>query len=182
MLSPTTSRMLMMRPVAFVRAELAMIGMIDRNQGIDALVACCLELVELQLALECGKHADTGALQADCWLLQVDEFNARNCPQDFNGGFHDAGYAGMAVQCDAHFDPSPQVRLQLSEPAVEEPNEWRHLEWPRAILLLDRRQGQFRKLDIAAWTPGDYLAGLGARQLFHRARAHAPGHFDVARA
>src|SRR5258707_13424517 len=51
-----------------------------------------------------------------------------------------------------------------------------------AILLLDRRQGQFCKLDIAARAPGDDLTGLGARQLLHRARAHAPGHLDVARA
>ncbi len=68
-----------------------MIGMIDRNQGIDARVACCLELVKLQLALERREHADTGALEADCRLLQVDELNAGNCPQDFSGGFHDAG-------------------------------------------------------------------------------------------
>src|SRR5258706_7893432 len=170
------------RSVAFVRAELAMIGMIDRNQSIDGRVACCLELVKLQLALERGKHADTGALQADCRLLQVDEFNARNCPQDFSGGFHHAGYAGMSVQRDPHFDPSLQVRLQLSEPAVEEPDEWRHLERSRAKLSLDRRQCQFCKLDVAARAPGDYLTGLGARQLFHRARAHAPGHLDVARA
>src|SRR5258708_40067518 len=63
------------RPVAFVRAQLAMIGMIDRNQGIDAGVARRLELVKLQLALERGQYADIDALQADRRLLEVDGFN-----------------------------------------------------------------------------------------------------------
>src|SRR5260370_42376230 len=88
----------------------------------------------------------------------------------------------MSMQCDPHFDASPQVRLQLNEPAVEEPDEWRHLERSRATLSLDRRQCQFCKLDVAARAPGDYLTGLGARQLLDRARAQAPRHLDVARA
>src|SRR5215207_7289641 len=96
-------------PVAFVSAQFAMIGMIDRNQCIDARVARRLEFVKLQLAFERGKHADIDALQADCRLLQVDEFNAGDCPQDFSSGFHDACYAGMSVQRDPHFNPSPQV-------------------------------------------------------------------------
>ena len=70
-------------PVALVRAQLAMIGMIDRNQRIDTRVARRLELVELQLALERGKYADIDALQADRRLLQVDEFNAGDRPQGF---------------------------------------------------------------------------------------------------
>src|SRR5262245_63981841 len=57
------------RPVALVRAQLAMIGMIDRDEGVDARVARGMKLVELQLAFEGGKHAEVDALQADRRLL-----------------------------------------------------------------------------------------------------------------
>src|SRR5450631_2558663 len=127
------------RPVALMRAQFAMLGVIDRNQRIDASVAR-LELAQLQLALERRKDAEAEALQSDRRLLQVDELKAGDCPQDFSGGFHRAGYAGMLVQRYPHFDPSLQVRYQLSQPAVEEPHERRHLERPRAALSLDRRQ------------------------------------------
>jgi len=50
------------RPVALVRAQLAMIGMIDRDESVDACVARGLKFIELQLALEGGKHAEIDAL------------------------------------------------------------------------------------------------------------------------
>ena len=56
-------------PVALVRAQLAMIGMIDRDECVDACVARGVKLVELQLALEDGKHTEINALQADRRLL-----------------------------------------------------------------------------------------------------------------
>src|SRR6266851_7259096 len=131
-----------------------MFGVIDRNQRIDARIACRLKLAQLQLALELRKDAETEALQANRRLLQVDELDAGDCLQDFSGGFHRAGYAGMLVQRYAHFDPSLQVRLQLGKPAVEEPHERRHLERPRAALSLDRRQRQFGELNVATRAPG----------------------------
>jgi hypothetical protein len=41
------------------------------------------------------------------------------------------------VQRDPHFDPSLQLRFQLSEPTLEEPHERQHLERPRAALSFD---------------------------------------------
>jgi len=49
-------------PVAFVSAQLSMIGMIDGDQRVDARVGRCLKFVELELALEGGKHAEIDAL------------------------------------------------------------------------------------------------------------------------
>jgi hypothetical protein len=45
------------RPVALVRAQFAMVGMIDGDQRIDAGIRRGLKLAPLQLALEGGKHA-----------------------------------------------------------------------------------------------------------------------------
>jgi hypothetical protein len=84
--------------------------MINRNQRIDTRIAGRLELAELQLTPEGRKYAEIDALQAHRRLLQVDEFNAGDCPEDFSGGFYDACYARMSVQRDPHFDPSLQVR------------------------------------------------------------------------
>jgi len=50
------------RPVAFVRAEFAMIGMINGDQRINARVRRGLKLVELQFALERRKDPDSDAL------------------------------------------------------------------------------------------------------------------------
>ena len=94
-----------------MRAKFAMIGMINGNQRVDTRFAGRLELRELQLALERGKYSDIDALQAHRRLFQVDEFNAGNYPQNFNGGFDDACHTGMSVKCDPHFDPVLQVRL-----------------------------------------------------------------------
>src|SRR4029078_5244989 len=57
------------RPVALVRAQFAMIGMIDLDESGDARGTRGLKLIELQLALEVGKHAKIDTLQADRWLL-----------------------------------------------------------------------------------------------------------------
>ena len=52
-------------PIALVRIQFAVIGMIDRYQCVNAGVACGLKFVELQLALEGRKYTDIDALQAD---------------------------------------------------------------------------------------------------------------------
>src|SRR5260370_15628607 len=61
------------RPVALMCAQLAMIGMIDCNQRIDARVARRLKLIELKLALERGKYAQIDALQSGRRSLQLDQ-------------------------------------------------------------------------------------------------------------
>ena len=98
-------------PIALMRAQFAMIGMINGNQRVDTRFAGRLEFPKLQLALERGKYSDIDALQAHRRLFQVDKFNAGDDPQNFNGGFDDACHAGMFVQRDPHFDPALQVRL-----------------------------------------------------------------------
>ena len=45
------------RPVTLMCAQLAMIGMIDCNQRVNARVARRFKLIELKLALERGKYA-----------------------------------------------------------------------------------------------------------------------------
>src|SRR5215467_8178010 len=59
------------RKVALVSAQLAMIGVIDRDQGVDLRVACGRELVELELALVLGQGAQVIAHEADRRLMQV---------------------------------------------------------------------------------------------------------------
>src|SRR5215475_12998468 len=70
------------RPIPLMRAQLAMIGMIDRNQGIDTGITCRLELPELQFALESRKNSDVDALQAYRRLLQINQFDTRDHLQD----------------------------------------------------------------------------------------------------
>jgi len=89
------------RPVAFVRTEFAMVGVVDRDQGVDAGATCRLELVALELAFITWEDAEVDALQADRRLLQVDELHAGNGMQDFGGRFHHTGHAWMLVQGDA---------------------------------------------------------------------------------
>ena len=80
-----------------MRAQFAMIGMIDSDESVDARFGRRLKLVELQLALEGGKHTEIDALQSDRLLLQVDDFHARDRAQDVRGRFHDAGNAWVLM-------------------------------------------------------------------------------------
>ena len=84
------------------------------------------------------------------------------------------------MQRDPHFDPSLQVRLQLSQPAAEKRMNGviSNGREPRCRSIVG--SVVLRILDVAARAPRDHLARLGARQLFHRARAHASGHLGVA--
>ena len=120
MLSPTSFENVddAERPVALMRAEFAMFGMIDRDERVDAGVARGLKFVELQLALEVGQHAEVDALQADRRLFQIDELDAGNCAAGFRPRLHDAGDAGMPVQGDPHRHGLVQMRRQSVEPAA----------------------------------------------------------------
>src|SRR6185437_10836018 len=51
------------RPVALVRAQFAMIGMMYRNQGINACIVRRLKFPKLQFALELWEYANLHALQ-----------------------------------------------------------------------------------------------------------------------
>ena len=99
------------RPVALVRTQLAMIGMIYRDQCINACIARRLKFQKLQFALELWEYADINALQPHRRLVQIDKFDTGDHLQDFSGGFHDASHAGMFVQRDPHFDFALKVRL-----------------------------------------------------------------------
>src|SRR5581483_10705033 len=83
------------RPVALMRAELAMFGMIDSHERIDASLARGLKLVELELPLEFGQDAETETLQPHGRLAKIDERDARNLAQNLLGRLHHAGNAGM---------------------------------------------------------------------------------------
>ena len=83
------------RPIALVRAQFAMIGMINRNQRINTRIARHLKFSQLQFALEFWKYTNIHALQTHCRLIQIDDFNTGDHLQDFSGGFHNAGYARM---------------------------------------------------------------------------------------
>jgi hypothetical protein len=78
------------RPVALVRAELAMLGMVDRHQRVNAGIARRLKFPELQLALIRRKDAEAETLQADRRLFQVNKLDTWDRLQDFDGGRHRA--------------------------------------------------------------------------------------------
>src|SRR6266566_4052617 len=75
-----------------------MIGVIDRDQRIDACLACGLQFGALKLLLVGGKHVETCALQADGGLFQLDEFNAGDGLQNRGRGVDDARHARMLMQ------------------------------------------------------------------------------------
>ena len=64
------------RPIALVRAQFAMIGMIDRDQRIDAGCFGRQKLLLLQGAAVLRQCAQVVSLQPDRRLPQVDDFDA----------------------------------------------------------------------------------------------------------
>jgi len=99
-------------PVALVRAQFAMIGMMYRNQCINACIARCLKFQKLQFALKLWEYANIHALQPYRRLVQIDKFDTGDHRQDFGGGFHDVGHAGMFVQRDPHTAISCNAKRQ----------------------------------------------------------------------
>src|SRR5262249_16003581 len=116
------------RPLALMRAELAMIGVIDRDQRVDAGFLRSLQLQALQLALVLRQRYHAGALQPNRGLVEVDDLDAGHRLQQLEHGFADAGDAGMAMQRDGHANPIAEMRTQFAEPATQEAEEWCHLE------------------------------------------------------
>ena len=104
MLAPTTSRRLITdeRPVALMGAELAMVGMIDRDQRIDAGVPRRLELLQLELALVVRQGPQRIAHQPDGRQPEVHHLDAGHGGEQPERRLDHAGNAGMAVQGDAH--------------------------------------------------------------------------------
>ena len=70
-------------PIAFMRAQFAMIGMIDSDQRVHVRIRRRLKFVPLQLALERRKNPDIDTLQADRRLPQIDEFDAGDRMQEY---------------------------------------------------------------------------------------------------
>ena len=75
-----------------------MIGVVDRDQRVDACVARGLQLGALKLPLVGWKHAEIDALQADRWLFQIDQFHAGYGLQNLDRGLHNARNAAVLVQ------------------------------------------------------------------------------------
>src|SRR5712692_10089974 len=168
------------RIVALVRTELAVVGMVDRDQRVDPGALGRVELVLLQLAPVGRQGAEIVAHHADRGLLEVDELHARHRPQDILGGLDHALDAGMAVEREAHRNARFQERPQAVEVLAQEQHERSHLERLRPARLLDRRQGGLGELGVAARAPRHHLAGLAARELVHGALGHAARGRDVA--
>ena len=168
------------RVVALVRAQLAVVGVIDRDQRIDAGALGGIELVLLQFPSIRRQGAEIVAHHADRGLLEVDQLDARHGLEDVLGRLDHALEPGMAVQGDAHLDGLAQERPQPIEIAAQEEHERRHLERLRAAGLLDRRQGRLGELHVTARAPRHHLPGLAARELVHGVFGEAAGGGDVA--
>ena len=80
-----------------MRAQFAMIGMIDRDQRIDARRGCSLQFLLLQLSAIGRQHADAVGLQANRRLPQIDDFDSGNAAQNVLRRLDDAGNPGMAM-------------------------------------------------------------------------------------
>ena len=101
-------------PVALMRAQLAVIDVIDRDQRVDAGVARRLKFRKLQLLFVLGQRPQCVAHQADRRLPEIDELDSRNGAKQFQGGLDHAGNARMPVQRDPHGQRPPQHRAQGS--------------------------------------------------------------------
>ena len=159
--------------ITLVRAQLAVVGMIDRDQRVDTGAFGGIELVSLQLAPIGGKRAEIIAHQSDRRLVQIDQLHPRHGAQDVLGGFDHALDTGVPVQGDAHVNGAAEQWPQPVEIAPKEQHEGSHLERSRAAGLLDRRQRGFGELHVATRTPGHDLPGFAARELVQRALGHA---------
>ena len=168
------------RPVALVRAQFAVVGMIDRDQRIDAGRARGLELLELQLGLELRQGGEVDALQADRRHVELDDLDAGHREQQLLGRLHHAGDARMAVQRHRHLDAVLQERPELVELAMQERHERRHVERLRAGRALDGRQHGLAELHDAARAPRQHLLGLRLRQLLDGVVGEAAERVDVA--
>jgi hypothetical protein len=69
------------RPVAFVRAQFAVIGVINCDKGIDARRSCGFKLFELNLAFICGQRRARGALEPYGWHIEFNDLDAWNGAQ-----------------------------------------------------------------------------------------------------
>ena len=81
-----------------MRAEFAMIGMVDRDQRVDAGGFGGHKLLQLQLAAIGRQHPHIVALQADRRLMQIDQFDAGHRAEDILRRVDHAVNPGMAVQ------------------------------------------------------------------------------------
>jgi hypothetical protein len=116
------------RIVALMCAQLAMVGVIDRDQRIDAGALGGIELVLLQFPSIRRQRTEIVAHHADRGLLEVDQFDARHGMEDVLGGLDHALEPGMAVQGDAHRNRFAQKRPEPVEIAAQEEHERSHLE------------------------------------------------------
>ena len=150
-----------------MRAELAVVGVVDCDQRIDAGALGGIELVLLQFPSIRRQRAEIIAHHADRRLLEVDQLNTRHGLQDVLGGFDHALQSGMSMQGDAHLHGLAQKRPEPVEIAAQKEHERGHLEGLRAAGLLDRGQGRLGELYVTARAPRHHLSRLAARKLVH---------------
>ncbi len=144
-------------PVSLMRAQFAVIGVINRYKRIHPCIARRFKFHAMQFAPELWQGTDIHTLQSHRWLMEIHQFDTGDHLQDFSGGFHHSVNAWVPVQRNSHVNPVPHLRLELRQPVTEKAHERMHLEWPRTTLSLGRRQNRFRVLDVAHWAPGDHL-------------------------
>ena len=137
------------RPVALVRAQFAVIGMIDRDQRVDARRGRRRKLVLLQFAAVGRQHADAVGLQGDRRLDADRPARCRHGAQNVLGRLDHPGNAGMSMQRDPHRHARAQQRLEPVEAPAQEQRERRHFERFCAAHFLDGRQRRLGELHLA---------------------------------
>ena len=93
-----------------MRAQFAMIRVINRDQRIDAGGRRGLQFLFLQLPAIGRQHPDAVGLQPDCRLVQIDNLDAGHGAQYVLRRLDDAGDPGMTMQRNPHRHALAQKR------------------------------------------------------------------------
>ena len=88
------------RPVALMRAQFAVVGMIDRDQRVDAGRLRRFQFGQMQPAFVLRQRVEEVAHQPDRRLVEIDDLDARHHAQQLGAGLDHALDAGMLVQRD----------------------------------------------------------------------------------
>jgi hypothetical protein len=90
------------RPITLVGAQFAMIGMIDRDQRVDAGCFGRQKLLLLERATLLREDAQIVSLQPDRGLMQIDNFDTRHRAQNLFRRFDDVVHTGNDGAAQSH--------------------------------------------------------------------------------
>jgi len=143
------------RPVAFVRAELAMIGMRDAktraSTAASRAAGARLAANSRLNAAEARRQWRSAGRPAGCLSRRV---NAQECPRISRAASIKPGYEGMSVQRGPHFESVVASTAKLSEPPSRPRCRMNAVSsrMGESQAVLDRRQCQFCKLTSSSGT------------------------------